>query len=129
MNKLAIFLIVALVSGCASGPVDYGTALQAAAQGGALAQFNLGWMYTEGKGVTQDYAEAVKWYRLSAAQSYAPAQHNLGVMYDNGQGVTQDYTEAMKWYRLSAAQGYVCISTEQPWFYVRHRTRCHPRLR
>jgi hypothetical protein len=25
-------------------------------------------MYENGQGVTQDYAEAVKWYRLAAAQ-------------------------------------------------------------
>ena len=52
-----------------------------------------------------DYAEAVKWYRLSAAQGDASAQFSLGAMYGNGQGVTQDYAEAMKWVRLAAAQG------------------------
>ena len=55
--------------------------------------------------MVQDYAEAVKWYRLAAAQGKANAQYNLGVMYENGQGVVQDYTEAVKWYRLAAAQG------------------------
>ena len=58
-----------------------------------------------GKGVPQDYAEAVKWYRLAAEQSYASAQSNLGFMYKNGQGVPQDYAEAVKWYRLAAEQG------------------------
>jgi TPR repeat protein len=55
--------------------------------------------------VIQDYAEAVKWYRLAAAQGDASAQFNLGVMYSSGQGVLQDYAEAVKWYRLAAAQG------------------------
>ena len=41
-------------------------------------------MYDNGKGVPQDYAEAVKWYRLAAEQGYARAQYNLGLMYDNG---------------------------------------------
>ena len=31
-----------------------------------VAQYNLGFMYEYGQGVLQDYAEAVKWYRLSA---------------------------------------------------------------
>ena len=53
----------------------------------------------------QDYAEAVKWYRLAADQGYADAQNNLGVMYDQGQGVPQNYAEAVKWYRLAADQG------------------------
>jgi uncharacterized protein len=55
--------------------------------------------------LVQDYAEAVKWYRLAAEQGNANAQYNLGVMYDNGDGVVQDYAEAVKWYRLAAEQG------------------------
>ena len=77
-----------------------------AAKGDAVAQFNLGLMYENGKGVTQDYKEAVKWYRLSAKHEHTGAQYNLGLMYDNGEGVTQDYKEAVKWYRLAAEQGY-----------------------
>jgi TPR repeat protein len=34
-----------------------------AKQGHATAQFNLGIMYDNGRGVTQDYAKAVHWYR------------------------------------------------------------------
>ena len=41
-------------------------------------------MYARGQGVPQDYAEAVKWYRLAADQGDARAQNNLGVMYANG---------------------------------------------
>ena len=62
-------------------------------------------MYAEGKGVPQDYQEAVKWYRLAAAQGYAPAEYSLALAYEKGQGVGQDYHEAMKWYRLAAAHG------------------------
>ena len=64
-----------------------------------------------GQGVPQDYAEAVKWYRLAAEQGYAAAQYNLGVMYDNGQGVPQDYAEAVKWYRLAAEQGDAMLNS------------------
>ncbi len=44
-------------------------------------------MYDEGLGVTQDYAEAMKWYRKAAEQGHAGAQHNLGFMYTEGQGI------------------------------------------
>ena len=64
-------------------------------------------MYDNGQGVPQDYAEAMKWYRLAAEQGHAKAQHNLGIMYDNGNGVPQDYAEAVKWYRPAAEQGQV----------------------
>ena len=80
--------------------------LEAAEQGYASAQNNLGVMYGNGEGVPQNYAEAVKWYRLAAEQGYASAQNNLGVMYNDGRGVPQNYAEAVKWYRLAAEQGY-----------------------
>jgi TPR repeat protein len=78
---------------------------KAAEQRDADAQFNLGVMYHNGEGVTQDYKQAVKWYTLAAEQGYADAQFNLGVMYHNGEGVTQDYKQAVKWYTLGAEQG------------------------
>ncbi len=77
-----------------------------AAQGNAIAQFAVGAMYENGKGVARDYGEALKWYRLAAAQRYAGGQVGLGVMYENGKGVARDYGEALKWYRLAAAQGF-----------------------
>jgi TPR repeat protein len=45
-----------------------------------LARFNLGFRYATGRGVSQDDAEAVRWYRLSADQGHADARTNLGVM-------------------------------------------------
>ena len=36
---------------------------------------------------TQDYAEAVRWFRKAAEQGDADAQFNLGRMYYEGQGV------------------------------------------
>ena len=39
---------------------------------------NLGLMYSQGKGVAQDYATAASWYRKAAEQGYASAQYNLG---------------------------------------------------
>ncbi len=61
--------------------------LALAEQGSAKAQFNLGLMYADGEGVSQNDAEAVNWYRKAAEQGLADAQYNLGVMYDNGRGV------------------------------------------
>ena len=90
---------------------DYKTAfklwLPLAEQGDVKAQYNLGNMYVNGRGVKQDGFEAVKWYRKAAEQGLANAQFNLGVMYyEGGRGVKQDYFEAVKWYRQAAEQGY-----------------------
>ena len=49
-------------------------------QGNAVAQFYLGLTYANGRGVPQNNAEAVKWYRLAADQGDAGAQFNLGLM-------------------------------------------------
>ena len=66
---------------------------------------NLGKMYANGQGVTQDYAEALKWYRKAADRGNAGAQYNLGITHYNGRGVPQDYDEALKWFRKAAERG------------------------
>ena len=48
--------------------------------------------------MTQDYGEAVRWYRKAADKGWANAQNNLGGMYLNGQGVTQDDVQAHMWF-------------------------------
>ena len=40
---------------------------------GKKSQYNLGKMFAKGRGVAQDDAEAVRWYRLAAAQGHAGA--------------------------------------------------------
>ena len=61
--------------------------------------------YATGEGVPQDFAEAVRWYRLAAEQGYASAQNNLGLAYATGEGVPQDFAEAVRWFRRAAEQG------------------------
>ncbi|MFB3079092.1 MAG: tetratricopeptide repeat protein [Lysobacterales bacterium] len=79
---------------------------KAAELGGTLAQNNLGWMYQNGFGVQQDYAEAIKWFHQAAEQGFADAQRHLARMYFRGVGVSQNYTEAFQWYQRAAEQGY-----------------------
>ncbi|MCM1044218.1 MAG: sel1 repeat family protein [Candidatus Gastranaerophilales bacterium] len=76
-----------------------------AEQGYAEAQYYLGLMYDDGKGVERDSAQAAEWYRKAAEQGIAAAQSNLGTMYETGDGVQTDHGLAEKWYRLAAEQG------------------------
>lgn len=76
-----------------------------AESGYAEAQYYLGMMYDDGKGVARDPALAAGWYRKAAEQGIAAAQSNLGAMYETGDGLQTDYTLAAKWYRLAAEQG------------------------
>ena len=63
-------------------------------------------MYENGKGVTQDYKEALKWYPKAAEQGNAYGQNSLGIMYDSGHGVPKNHAEAVKWFSKAAEQGY-----------------------
>ena len=79
--------------------------IQAAEQGNADAQFNLGVCYRNGYGVPQDYNKAVEWFSKAAEQGEAYAQCNLGYCYEIGYGVPQDDSKAVEWYRKAAEQG------------------------
>ena len=50
---------------------------QKAEQGDAVAQYNLGWMYLNGKGGDQDIGEAQKWLSKAALQGNKAAQNEL----------------------------------------------------
>jgi TPR repeat protein len=41
---------------------------QNTSQGSAGAQYNIGLLYNEGKGIAQDYERVLKWYILAAEQ-------------------------------------------------------------
>src|SRR5258706_13016366 len=70
-----------------------------AEHGDTDAQYHLGSAYYYGRGVPQDYAEAIRWFRKSAEQGIAKAQYALGYSYFYGQGVPQDLAEAIRWDR------------------------------
>lgn len=114
---LSVCLLAVALVGCDENqpPLQYWR--PRAEQGSAEAQFNLGWMYESGQGVTQDYVEALKWYNRSASQGYAVAEFNLGWMYGKGQGVTQDYAEALKWFRKASNHGYIKADEATAWVY------------
>lgn len=76
-------------------------------QGNARAQFWLGFMYDEGRGVEQDFAKAMNLYLLAAAQGNQVAQLNISYMYKTGRGVEQNENEALRWSEIAASQGLI----------------------
>jgi PAS domain S-box-containing protein len=88
---------------------DYAAALRLARpvadQGDSRAQSLLGLMYSNGRGVQRNEAEAMKWYRRAADRGDADAQVKIGDMYFEGREVAQDYSEAGRWYRFAADHG------------------------
>jgi TPR repeat protein len=92
-----------------------------AEQGDVGSQEMLGWMYSHGEGVSQDYTLALGWYMKVAQQSdHAPncgtvphARAHVAMAYFEGEGVPKDEVEAYKWYVLAGAideAGYVMNS-------------------
>lgn len=88
---------------------DYVTAARElrieAEKGNALAQALLGTMYSSGKGVPKDEAQAASWHQKAAEQGNTDSQHLLGMMYDEGIGVPKDASKAAYWYQQAAEKG------------------------
>jgi hypothetical protein len=86
-----------------------------AERGGARAQWYLGNMYDGGRGVKQDYREAIRWYLMAAEQGDADSLSHLGFLYEKGLGVARDENLAAHWYAKAADQGdpysEACLAT------------------
>jgi TPR repeat protein len=74
--------------------------------GDAVAQYDLGVLYAQGKGLVQDYTSAASWFRAAAAQGNVDAEYNLGVLYAQGLGVNANATDAINWYQSAADQNH-----------------------
>ena len=81
-----------------------------AEQGNSSAQYQLGRCYGLGRGVMENYEEAIKWFLKAAEKGHTQAQYTLGSCYENGQYGSGQSTgtnpaEALKWYRKAVEQG------------------------
>ena len=89
---------------------DYKTALSEwepiAEEGQAEAQFMLGMMYRNGRGVPQNSKTAAKWWILAAQQGHVKALYNLGQTYFLGISAPKNYKIALYWFTLAAQQGH-----------------------
>jgi uncharacterized protein len=72
----------------------------------AKAQYNVGLIYANGKGVQKDLAKAKKWYEKAAKQGNGPAQYNLAQLYHMaGEKGTHRYEKARYWYEKAVEAG------------------------
>lgn len=108
MKKIYLIMILffAIASGVFAQTTNIVTLMLKAKSGEAEEQNALGEAYYDGKGVTENLTEAVKWFTKAAEQENAKAEYNLGNCYYYGYGVQyKDYGEAVKWYTKAAEQG------------------------
>jgi hypothetical protein len=79
---------------------------QAANAGDARAQFLLGQIHCEGRGVPIDAVEGLHWYRLAAHAGDATAMNMVGRCHELGRGTAVDESLAAAWYRKAASHGH-----------------------
>lgn len=91
---------------------------QSASQGNSAAQFKLGQLFSEGRGVAQNEDEARKWFLLAAQAGRPDAQYALGRAYMRPDRGVIDYASAAKWYRLASDQGFALAQLHLGWMYV-----------
>ncbi len=80
---------------------------EAAMAGDAVAAFEEGARYAEGRGTTPDMTAAVAWYTRAGNSGLAPAQYRLGSIFEKGLGVPRNLTAALEWYSRAADVGNV----------------------
>ncbi|MER9835203.1 sel1 repeat family protein [Mesorhizobium sp. M0145] len=85
--------------------VAYNEWKELAENGDAIAEFNLGFLYSKGLGVPMDYSKAAEWWTKAAKQNMAVAQVNLGLLYSWGKGVQRDDAKAAELWHGAATQG------------------------
>lgn len=76
-----------------------------AENGEAAAQYRLGGIYANGRGVPLDETKAFYWMEQAALQGHRDAQFGVGVMYVEGLGVMRDRIQAYAWFHLAALAG------------------------
>lgn len=77
-----------------------------AEEGDSASQYNIGWMYHNGYGLSIDDEMALFWWLKSAAKGNIDAHFALGDLYAQGQGVTKDLSIAIGWYISAAIKGH-----------------------
>ena len=76
---------------------------RAAKQGSPDAYNAVGELYLGHSDVSEDVAEARRFFLIGATLDHAGAMYNLGLIYLAGRGVTQDEIQAYKWFTLAQA--------------------------
>ncbi len=79
---------------------------QAAEQGQAWAQTDLGAMYERGWMVQRNPTVASVWYRRAAEQGDVGGRYRLALLLDRGEGVDRDRASARSWFERAAGQGH-----------------------
>ena len=109
--KAQVFLGDAYDNGLLNYPKNPKIATQwfqeAAENGDALAQLEMGVRYFLGKGVRQNDQTAITYFTQAAEQNCPIAESNLGLIYSLGYGLAIDLVKGIAWLKRAAEHGQV----------------------
>ncbi len=110
LRSMVFWLLLAVLAGSLQGDEkklqeSFWQLYTSALRGDMKAQYEVGTMYEQGKGVGRDLAQAALWYEKAAWQGHVDAQYNLALMYTSGRGVDPNEERAMLWLAKAARQG------------------------
>jgi TPR repeat protein len=80
--------------------------LDAAEKGYPKAACDVGWMFSQGHGVTKDNKKAFEFMLQAADKGYHRAQNNIGLYYKNGTGCDINMGKAVEWLEKAEAANY-----------------------
>ena len=104
-------LLIPATGSCSlnTAPADLPAALdacrQAARNGDAQAEFELGEFYYDGQRAPQDLPQALSWFEQASLQGHAEAQYRLGMMFFHGEGVPANNVQAYIVLKMAAVNG------------------------
>jgi TonB family protein len=79
--------------------------LAEAKKGNKVAMYQLGVIYSEGKGVPVDMTAAMEWFRKAAKHRHTGAYYKIAMSYLEGDGLPRDDKLGLKWLRKAAKNG------------------------
>jgi TPR repeat protein len=92
---------------------------QAATNGEAESQCDLGYMYYCGRGTKVDYNSALNFYKEASDQGHCRAINNLGHMYRDGHGTKTDLKKACELYQRAGEKGYDRAQSSLAFMYLK----------
>lgn len=97
-----------------------------ATNGNIGAEYCLAVAYHEGKSVSRDRAEAVKWYLRAGQKGHLEAQYWLCIIYREGIGVESNALESLYWCRRAAKKKHPkALYALGQWYYGGYDRNMH----
>ncbi|MEW5705022.1 MAG: tetratricopeptide repeat protein [Pseudomonadota bacterium] len=116
---LSILLLGASLAACGERETSFEELLATAEAGDANAQYAVGIIYQEGRGVEKDLGKTIAWYEKAAAKGEVNALYTLGYMSHHGIGMAQNFDKAAQWYRAAGDKGHPKAMFELARLYMR----------